>query len=82
MASPPCVRSCDFMIQLNDIIQCLTLAPTVALKAEVASEEDKEWLSNALYHLAQDKTGSLDGDVLKLSKLIDEYVSITVTPHG
>ncbi|KAH9914025.1 iron-containing alcohol dehydrogenase [Fomitopsis serialis] len=53
----------------------LTLAPTVALKAEVASEDDKEWLSNTLWYLAQDKTGSLDGDVLKLSKLIDNLVS-------
>ncbi|EPS94150.1 hypothetical protein FOMPIDRAFT_1063307 [Fomitopsis schrenkii] len=58
----------------HGITSCLTLAPTVALKAEVASEEDKEWLSNALCHLAQDKTGSLDGDVLKLSNLIDDLV--------
>ena len=27
-------------------------------------------------YLAQDKTGSLDGDVRKLSKLIDKYVSL------
>jgi len=59
----------------HGITSCLTLAPTVALKAEVASEEDKEWLSNALPYLTQDKTGSLDGDVLKLSKLIDNLVS-------
>ena len=42
----------------------------------MASEEDKEWLSNALCYLAQDKTGSLDDDVRKLSKLIDQYVSL------
>ncbi|CCM05008.1 uncharacterized protein FIBRA_07207 [Fibroporia radiculosa] len=58
----------------HGITSCLTLAPTVALKAEVASQEDKEWLSNALYHLRQEQTGTLESDVLKLSNLIDGLV--------
>jgi len=58
----------------HGITSCLTLAPTIALKARVASEEDKEWLSGALFHLREESTGSLDGDVLKLSGLIDGLV--------
>jgi alcohol dehydrogenase class IV len=53
-------------------LQCLTLAPTIKLKAKVASEEDKEWLAGALHQLKQTSTGSLDGDVVKLSVLVDE----------
>ncbi|OBZ67195.1 Maleylacetate reductase [Grifola frondosa] len=45
-----------------------------ALKAEVASQEDKEWLAGALFHLRQPSTGSLDGDILKLSADIDQLV--------
>lgn len=52
-------------------IQCLTLGPTVALKAQVASQEDKEWLSKALFYLREQNTISLEGDVLKLSGLIN-----------
>ncbi|PCH43472.1 alcohol dehydrogenase IV [Wolfiporia cocos MD-104 SS10] len=59
----------------HGITSCLTLAPTVALKARFASQEDKEWLSGALYHLRETPTGSLDGDVLKLSTLIDGLVA-------
>jgi len=53
-------------------LQCLTLAPTIKLKAKVASEEDKQWLAGALHQLKQTSTGSLEGDVVKLSVLIDE----------
>jgi hypothetical protein len=42
------------------------------LKAKVASEEDKQWLAGALHQLKQTSTGSLEGDVVKLSILIDE----------
>jgi hypothetical protein len=54
------------------LLQCLTLAPTVKLKAKVASEEDKQWLSGALHQLKQASTGSVEGDVVKFSVLIDE----------
>lgn len=54
------------------LLQCLTLAPTVNLKAKVASEEDKQWLAGTLYQLKQTPTGSLEGDVVKFSVLIDE----------
>jgi len=53
-------------------LQCLTLAPTVNLKAKVASEEDKQWLAGTLHHLKQTSTGSLEDDVIRLSVLIDE----------
>lgn len=45
----------------------MTLAPTVALQTELASDEDKEWLAGALFHLRQPSTGSIDGDIRKLS---------------
>ena len=51
--------------------QCLTLAPTVKLNAKVASDEDKQWLAGAVYQLNQPSTGSVEGDVVKLSELID-----------
>ncbi|KAI0661105.1 iron-containing alcohol dehydrogenase [Cubamyces menziesii] len=60
----------------HGITSCLTLAPVVALKAETASKEDKEWLAGALFHLRKPSTGSLEGDILKLSadihKLVDD----------
>ncbi|KAH8992844.1 alcohol dehydrogenase IV [Lactarius hatsudake] len=40
-----------------------------------ASEEDKQWLAGALYQLRQPTTGSLEGDVLRLSELIDGLVN-------
>lgn len=58
----------------HGITSCLTLGPTVALKAQVASQEDKEWLSKALFYLREQNTGSLEGDVLKLSGLINGLV--------
>ncbi|TFK44778.1 alcohol dehydrogenase IV [Crucibulum laeve] len=53
---------------------CITLAPTVALKADIASQEDKEYLAGALFHLRQPSTESLDGDVRLLAKLIQQLV--------
>jgi hypothetical protein len=58
--------------KIRIFLQCLTLAPTIKLKAKVASEEDKEWLAGALHQLKQTSTGSLEGDVVKLSVLVDE----------
>ncbi|KAF9813692.1 hypothetical protein IEO21_05408 [Rhodonia placenta] len=58
----------------HGITSCLTLGPTVALKAQVASQEDKEWLSKALFYLREQNTISLEGDVLKLSGLINGLV--------
>jgi alcohol dehydrogenase class IV len=55
----------------HGITSCLTLAPTVRLKARIASEEDKQWLAGALYQLHQPSSGSLEGDVLKVGELID-----------
>ena len=54
------------------LYQCLTLAPVVGLKAEVASQADKEALAAALFYLRQESTGSVDGDVRKLSSLIQQ----------
>ncbi|TFY64695.1 hypothetical protein EVG20_g5863 [Dentipellis fragilis] len=59
----------------HGITSCLTLSPVVRLKARIGSQEDKEWLSGALYHLRQPSTGSLDGDVLKLADLIEGLVN-------
>ncbi|KAF8482778.1 iron-containing alcohol dehydrogenase [Russula ochroleuca] len=59
----------------HGITSCLTLAPTVNLKAKVASEEDKQWLSGTLHQLKQTPTGSLEGDVVKFSSLINELVN-------
>jgi len=58
----------------HGITSCLTLAPTVALKAEIASVEDKEYLSQALFYLRQQTTGSIDGNIRKLATLIKELV--------
>ena len=57
----------------------MTLAATVRLKAQIASEDDKEWLSGALFYLRQPSTGSVDGDIMKLASLIEEYVELFVS---
>ncbi|KZT04586.1 iron-containing alcohol dehydrogenase [Laetiporus sulphureus 93-53] len=56
----------------HGITSCLTLAPTVALKAQIASEEDKEWLSGVLFHLREQPTGSLVKN-LGLQSNLEEY---------
>jgi len=58
----------------HGITSCLTLAPTVLLKAKIASQEDKEYLAAALFYLRQPSTGSLEGDILRLSALIQRLV--------
>jgi len=59
----------------HGITSCLTLAPTVALKADILSPEDKEWLSGALFYLREPSTGSMESDIAKLSSLIDGLVN-------
>ncbi|TFK22557.1 alcohol dehydrogenase IV [Coprinopsis marcescibilis] len=58
----------------HGITSCLTLAPTVAMKAEVGSKDDKEWLADALFYLREPSTGSLEGDVRRLATLINNLV--------
>ncbi|TFK90383.1 alcohol dehydrogenase IV [Polyporus arcularius HHB13444] len=58
----------------HGITSCLTLAPVVALKAETASKEDKEWLAGALFYLRKPSTGSLEGDITQLSVEIQKLV--------
>ncbi|KAF8844677.1 alcohol dehydrogenase IV [Paxillus ammoniavirescens] len=58
----------------HGITSCLTLAPVVLLKAEIASAEDKEALAEALFYLKEPSTGSVDGDVKRLGGMIDELV--------
>ncbi|KAJ7638386.1 alcohol dehydrogenase IV [Roridomyces roridus] len=54
----------------HGITSCLTLAPVVALQSRIASPDDKECLASALFYLHEPSTGSVDGDILKLSELI------------
>ncbi|KAG1862582.1 alcohol dehydrogenase IV [Suillus subalutaceus] len=58
----------------HGITSCLTLAPVVNLQAEIASQEDKEYLAEALLYLREPSTGSVDGDVRKLSSMITSLV--------
>ncbi|KAI0633701.1 iron-containing alcohol dehydrogenase [Trametes polyzona] len=58
----------------HGITSCLTLAPVVALEAELLSQDDKEWLAGALFHLRKPSTGSLDNDIRQLSKDIQKLV--------
>ncbi|KAF8622727.1 hypothetical protein AX15_006818 [Amanita polypyramis BW_CC] len=58
----------------HGITSCLTLSHVVALKADIASQEDKEYLAKALFYLQVQSTGSMEGDVRRLATLIDELV--------
>jgi hypothetical protein len=42
------------------------------MKADVGSQEDKEWLAEALSYLGEPSTGSLEGDVRRLAALINK----------
>lgn len=53
---------------------CLTLAPVVALQAEIASEENKGWLAGALFHLRKPSSGSDVEDIQLLSAAIQELI--------
>ncbi|KAJ7725073.1 iron-containing alcohol dehydrogenase [Mycena metata] len=58
----------------HGITSCLTLSPVVAIQSRIASQEDKEYLANTLFYLREPSTGSIEGDILKLSALIDGLV--------
>jgi len=58
----------------HGITSCLTLAPVVALKADIASQEDKESIAAALFYLRKPSTGSVEGDVRKVASEIDGLV--------
>lgn len=58
----------------HGITSCLTLVPTVIMKADVGSEDDKKWLAESLFYLKEPSTGSLEGDVLRLAHLIKNLV--------
>jgi hypothetical protein len=53
-----------------DASQCLTLASTIALMADVADDDEKRWLMDTLFHLRVSSTGNARDDILKLSALI------------
>lgn len=55
--------------------QCLTLAAVVKLQTELASDEDKKYLADALFYLGVPSTGSVNNDILLLSDLLDKSVS-------
>ncbi|KAJ7067863.1 alcohol dehydrogenase IV [Mycena amicta] len=54
----------------HGITSCLTLAPVVALQSRIASPDDKACLARCLFYLEEPSTGSIEGDILKLSALI------------
>lgn len=54
--------------------QCITLAAVVTLKAEVASDEDKEALARSLLYLGKSPSGSVKDDILQLALEIKEWV--------
>lgn len=59
----------------HGITSCLALAPTVALKAQIASQEDRQYLAKTLFYLHEPSTGSVDEDVVRLSFLIHGLVA-------
>ena len=52
----------------------MTLCPVVALQADIASREHKEWLAGVLSYLQTPSTGSLEADISQLSVEIQRYV--------
>ncbi|THH09439.1 hypothetical protein EW145_g2009 [Phellinidium pouzarii] len=58
----------------HGITSCLTLAPVVTLQVQIASPAHKRDLAAALPHIGIPSTGSVDGDILKLSSEIDRLV--------
>ncbi|TRM69933.1 hypothetical protein BD626DRAFT_475802 [Schizophyllum amplum] len=58
----------------HGITSCLTLAPVVALKADTASEEDKQSLAKALFYIQEPSTGDVRKDVLTLASRINNLV--------
>ncbi|KAL4074110.1 hypothetical protein V8B97DRAFT_1864588 [Scleroderma yunnanense] len=58
----------------HGITSCITLGPVISLKAETASEEDKAVLADALFYLKEPSTNSVEGDVKRLSSMINKLV--------
>ncbi|KAI6046103.1 alcohol dehydrogenase IV [Pisolithus marmoratus] len=58
----------------HGVTSCLTLAAVVALKAETAMEEDKATLAKVLFYLGEPSTGTTEGDVVRLSSMINGLV--------
>ena len=50
----------------------------MALQADLASPEHKEWLARALFYLRKPTTGSLESDILQLSNEIRGCVAYIV----
>jgi len=59
----------------HGVSSCLTLAPVVALQAEVASKEDKEALARGLRYIGKHSTGSVEGDIQRLASEIKQLVN-------
>lgn len=60
------------ILKTNGSLQCITLSPVVALQADAQSQEYKEALALAVYHLRRESTGSVEGDIRLLSTMIQE----------
>ncbi|KAF9529394.1 alcohol dehydrogenase IV [Crepidotus variabilis] len=58
----------------HGITSCLTLAPTVLFEAEIAAPDHKQYLADALFYLREPSTGSVEGDIRRLAKLINDLV--------
>lgn len=56
------------------------MAPVIAFKANCTTEEEKEFLAAALFHIRQSSTGSLDGDIRKFSCEIHKCVLYRLVP--
>jgi hypothetical protein len=49
----------------------LTLQHAIALQAQVATQENKEFVAAALRHIGEASTGSVERDILKLSQQVE-----------
>lgn len=58
----------------HGITSCLTLAPAVALQAQVGTQENKEFVAAALRHIGEPSTGTVEGDILKFSELVQRLI--------
>ncbi|KAF9451931.1 iron-containing alcohol dehydrogenase [Macrolepiota fuliginosa MF-IS2] len=58
----------------HGITSCMTLASSVALQAQIATQENKEFVAAALKYIDEPSTGTIEGDILKLSSRIDQLV--------
>ncbi|KAE9411389.1 iron-containing alcohol dehydrogenase [Gymnopus androsaceus JB14] len=56
----------------HGITSCITLSAVVELMAETGTQQDKEYLAQALFFLHKPSTGTVEGDVKALSAYIKE----------